>query len=126
MNAPFEVSVLNREGRTIVVVSGEMDLTTESRFRDALRTAQRGSAEVIVDLSRVTFIDTRGLSVLVGARRMASDGQFHVVGATRQIRRVFEITGVGHFLSEDGSETTLYRSLDDAIRALDGSRTSTL
>jgi anti-anti-sigma factor len=120
MTVPFEVSVVNRNGRAIVFVSGEMDLASEARFRHALRTAQQGSPDVIVDLSRVTFMDTTGISALVGARRMASDAQFHVVGATKQIRKVFEITGVDQFLAGDDSETTLYRSLDDAMRALDG------
>jgi anti-sigma B factor antagonist len=120
MRTAFDVSVVNRNGRAIVFVNGELDLTTAAQFREALRTAQHGSPDVIVDLSRVTFMDTTGISALVGARRMVPAGQFHVVGATKQIRKVFKITGVDRYLSENDGRTTLYRSVDDAIKTLDG------
>jgi anti-sigma B factor antagonist len=119
MKAACEVTVVYRNGRAIVSVSGEMDLASAAELREALRTAQQGSADVIVDLSRMTFIDTTGIGALVGARRNAPDGQFHVAGATRQIRSVFEITGVAQYLADGDGKTTLYGSLDDAIRALD-------
>jgi anti-anti-sigma factor len=121
MKAPCEVKVVNRNGQAIVSVSGEMDPAAAAHFREILRTAQQGSADVIVDLSRMTFIDTTGISALVGARKKAPDRQFHVVGVTKQIRRVFEITGVASYLSGDDSQTRRSRSLDDAaIKAPDG------
>jgi anti-sigma B factor antagonist len=120
MSAAFHVTVVNRNGRAIVFMSGEIDLSAKAKIHDALLQAQQGPADVIVDLSQVTFMDTTGINALVGARRRAPDGRFHVVGACERILKVFEITGVAEYLSEDDSQTTLYESVDDAIRALDG------
>jgi anti-anti-sigma factor len=120
VNAPFEISVVNRNGRAIVFVSGEIDLSAKPLIDDALQEAQKEPADVIIDLSQVTFIDSTGINALIGARRVTPGGQLHVVGASGRVRRVLEITGVAEYLSGDDSEATLYGSLDDAIRALDG------
>jgi anti-sigma B factor antagonist len=81
---------------TIVEVGGEVELHSASQLRDELLRA--GEAEhpcVIVDLSRVTFIDSTGLGVLVGAlKRVREKGALSLVCPQRQVRRVFEITGL--------------------------------
>jgi anti-anti-sigma factor len=120
VSAAFDVTVVNINGRAVVFMSGEIDLTAQARIREALRTAAQGSADVIVDLSQVTFIDTTGINALVGARRRARDGRFHVVGASGQIRNVLEITGVAQYLADNDGQTSMWGSVDDAIRALDG------
>jgi anti-sigma B factor antagonist len=53
---------------------------------------------VIVDLSAVTFIDSTGLGVLVGAARRlrAQGGDLQLVGCTTALRRVLVIAGLDH------------------------------
>jgi anti-sigma B factor antagonist len=55
-----------------IALSGEVDIA----FGDELRTlgeafAQSASANALVDLSGVTFIDSTGLNFLIGLRRVA-------------------------------------------------------
>jgi anti-sigma B factor antagonist len=94
----FDVTVVNRNGRAIVFMRGEIDLSAKEQIHDALATARQGSADVIVDLSQVTFMDSTGINALVRAHREAPAGRFHVVGATRRIRRVFDVTGLAPVL----------------------------
>ncbi|HEX8236431.1 MAG TPA: STAS domain-containing protein [Abditibacteriaceae bacterium] len=81
---------------TVVEVGGEVELHSANQLRDELLRA--GEAEhpcVVVDLSRVTFIDSTGLGVLVGAlKRVREKGALSLVCPQRQVRRVFEITGL--------------------------------
>ncbi len=84
------------DGATIVEVGGEVELHSAQQLRDAL--LQAGESErpcVVVDLSRISFIDSTGLGVLVGAlKRVREKGSLSVVCPQRSIRRVFEITGL--------------------------------
>ncbi|MGD0607783.1 MAG: STAS domain-containing protein, partial [Streptosporangiaceae bacterium] len=51
---------------------------------------------LIVDLNRVTFIDSAGLGALVSTARRAAEhgGSLHAVCAQRQTRRLLWMTGV--------------------------------
>jgi anti-sigma B factor antagonist len=81
---------------TVVEVGGEVELHSASQLRDELlRAGETEHPCVVVDLSRVTFIDSTGLGVLVGAlKRVREKGALSLVCPQRQVRRVFEITGL--------------------------------
>jgi anti-sigma B factor antagonist len=97
-------------GATVVEVGGEVELHSASHLRDELLRA--GEAEhpcVVVDLSRVTFIDSTGLGVLVGAlKRVREKGALSLVCPQRQVRRVFEITGLTRVFP-------MFNSLEEAV-----------
>ncbi len=72
MNAAQLVVSRHQEPQgTVVEAAGEVDLTTAPQLREELLGAV-GDAEkcgVIVDLSKVDFIDSAGLALLVEARK---------------------------------------------------------
>lgn len=53
------------EDGTVVYVRGEIDLTTHDTLVRMLDNAAAGSQDVIVDLSRTTFMDSSGLRALM-------------------------------------------------------------
>ncbi len=59
---------------TVIEAVGEVDLTTAPQLREALLNAvgDTAPAGLIVDLSRVDFIDSAGLALLVEARKRLS------------------------------------------------------
>lgn len=82
---------------TVVEVGGEIDLHSAPQLRAELIKAGEGTApRVIVDLTGVTFIDSTGIGVLVGALKRVREAQGTLVfcGAQSRVRRVFEITGL--------------------------------
>jgi anti-sigma B factor antagonist len=103
------------DGRTrIIEVEGQVDLYSAPEFKE--RTAHvisDGAACVIIDLSRVTFMDSTGLGVLVGAlkRMRAARADLLLVVTGYDIERLFELAGL------DGS-FRIYRSRDDALEDL--------
>jgi anti-sigma B factor antagonist len=84
-------------GLAAVAVSGEVDITTAPDLRAWLtRALDDGAAKVVLDLSGVEFMDSSGLSVLVGAhRRLARlGGRLGIVGVSPIVARLLSVTGL--------------------------------
>lgn len=92
----FEVTVERSSGTAVVQVAGELDLASAPTLADVLRDLEPSCNRVILDLSRLTFIDSTGLRLAIGEHRRAElDGfDFVVAGATEPILRVLRVTGL--------------------------------
>jgi anti-sigma B factor antagonist len=103
---PLELDAGGTDAHPQIKARGEIDVATSPRLRSALRDRfVRGAEDITLDLSDVTFIDSSGLGVLVGAlkrfREQANgtgngtcDGTVRIVGAREPVRKVFEVTGL--------------------------------
>jgi anti-sigma B factor antagonist len=107
------------DSRTHVIeVEGQIDLYAAPEFKErTARVIEGGAKCVIIDLSRVTFMDSTGLGVLVGAlkRIRAARADLLLVVTDYDIERLFELTGL------DGT-FRIYRSRDDALEQLAANR----
>lgn len=92
----FEVTVQRSSGTAVVQVAGELDLASAPALADVLRNLERPCDHVILDLSRLTFIDSTGLRLAITEHRRAElDGfDFVIAGATEPILRVLRIAGL--------------------------------
>jgi anti-anti-sigma factor len=83
-------------------VSGEVDVASSAALDDAIREALTapGVKRVVVDLSKVPFLDSTGINTLVQGHQRAGDQDIHlqVVNPSRMALRVLELTGVREFL----------------------------
>jgi anti-sigma B factor antagonist len=93
---PLEISTADLGGGVATVaVAGEVDLYTAPALKTALReTIDAGARNVLVDLSRATFIDSTTLGVLMGAvkRLRPVGGELAIACRDPNIRKIFEIT----------------------------------
>jgi anti-sigma B factor antagonist len=83
--------------RRTLVFSGELDLASRPLFDEAVARAQRaGVSTLILDLGDVDFMDSTGLhGVLKAKDACAREGrQFMLVRGSRQVQRLFELSGV--------------------------------
>jgi anti-sigma B factor antagonist len=90
---------LSRTAENVVVIDleGEIDIYTAPEFRDALLQAiDEGARRVVVDVSKVTFMDSTGLGVFVsGEKRIRPQGGLLlIVCQDETIMRIFQITGL--------------------------------
>src|SRR5262245_57332108 len=95
------VQVDERDGWTVVRASGDLDLTTAPRLREAvIAVVVRGQPRIIVDLQSVDFIDSTGLGVLVGLlkRTRSQGGDLRVVSTRSALRKVLDFTGLDRAL----------------------------
>jgi anti-sigma B factor antagonist len=80
----------------VIALRGEWDLYNRPELEAALLAAEAAAESlVVIDLSFATFIDSSVLGALVEARkRLQERARIAVVAEDRQIRKVFEITGL--------------------------------
>jgi anti-sigma B factor antagonist len=107
---PIAVEVIAIAGGAVVVVTGEVDLLTADRLRDALCAAVVDHRLVIADLSAVEFLSSSGLTALALAHRaaVAAGHELCVVAIERVVLRPIEITGLS-------DRIRVFASVPDAV-----------
>ena len=94
------------DARSVVLVSGEVDVSNADELRAALDDCLEGGAtSLVADISEVPYIDSTGIGVLVGAaHRCAEKGVgFEVVEPQRNVARVLGLLGVSGDLNVRGA-----------------------
>jgi anti-sigma B factor antagonist len=104
----MDLSLQERDllGFHVVEVSGEIDVYTAPKLREAIiKAVDRGHTRLIVDIERVAFLDSTGLGVLVGAlkRVRADGGSLDIVCTSDRLLRIFDITGLDRVFQIHGS-----------------------
>jgi anti-sigma B factor antagonist len=104
----------HEEGVTVLAVGGELDVSAapgmSSELNDIIRA---GKGDVVVDLTRVTFVDSTGLAVLLNALRRLTRARrrMGLVIGTGAVLRAFEVTRLNWtFDVFDDVESALARS----------------
>ncbi len=92
----FEIDSELSDGTARLVVSGELDLATVPRLRaEAEAVLERSARHLVFDLSRLTFVDSSGLSLFIDLNERAAHEGWRL-SLTRPPDRtfsVFSITG---------------------------------
>lgn len=99
-----------REGpQTIAWLWGEHDLATADQLTQFLADVAGVSAELVVDLSEVSFMDASTITVIVGARsRMAEHSRGLTVRSPSSVmERVFRACGLDDLLAVPGEHSAV-------------------
>lgn len=92
-----------------VVLSGEIDNVTADAYANAAATVIRSSPGlpwVSLDLSAVTFMDCRGIAMLLAIRQAALTAGTRVIlaGVSARVSRVLTITGVDALFVDEAAQ----------------------
>jgi anti-sigma B factor antagonist/stage II sporulation protein AA (anti-sigma F factor antagonist) len=90
------VEVADRPAGSVVTVSGEVDTVTSPQLAELLQPLLMASPLVEIDMAGVTFINTAGVRVLLGARQTAVS--FRILNPSHQVRRVLEVCEIAEYL----------------------------
>ena len=93
----FRVEVRNEGRAAIIAVSGELDLASSPSLEAELDRVSGTQSELLVlDLRRLEFMDSTGLSVIVKShQRLADEGRsLYLVRGPQQVQRLLDLTGV--------------------------------
>jgi anti-sigma B factor antagonist len=117
MDEALTIEVRHEQGYAIVTAIGEIDISTVSWLRERLFELAASGRPLVVDLDRVSFIDSAGLAALVGAAKRTDvhSGSLYVACDRPKIRKLFRLTGLDRRIP-------LARTLDDALEALSAAR----
>jgi anti-sigma B factor antagonist len=108
-----DLTLTTREAgdRTVIAVGGEVDVYTAPQLRDTItELVGAGAYRLVVDLSRVEFLDSTGLGVLVGGLKKvkAHDGSLDLVCTSERLLKIFTITGLAKvFTIHDSTDAAL-------------------
>jgi anti-sigma B factor antagonist len=93
---PLDLQISYRLGAPLVYVTGELDHQTAPQLRVVIDEEQAARPRaIILDLSKVTYIDSGGLSLIFDVlARMRESEWLGVVGATAPVTRLMEMTGL--------------------------------
>lgn len=88
------------EKRLTIGLTGRLDTSTAPQLEQELQESLEGVEELIFDLSRLEYISSAGLRVLLYAQKvMNRQGSMVVRHANEMIQEVFEITGFTDILN---------------------------
>lgn len=110
----LELSKHIADGCTVVELRGELDVSNADDLRERLLAiiGEDRTSSLILDLSRLSFMDSTGISVLVAAERRAHElgGTISLADPQKIVARVLHFTNLDrHF--------RIYPRVADAVRA---------
>jgi anti-sigma B factor antagonist len=84
-----------REQAQVVSIGGDLDVYTAPQLKDVLNKIGLDGKTIVLDLTRVHFIDSTALGVLVAALQQsrAADGELYLVMDDPYLLKIFRITG---------------------------------
>ena len=114
---PFRVESVRNERHAVVLIAGDLDAATAPRLHDELTQLEvDGVDRIVLDLRRMTFVDSYGLGVIVNAKkRLSQQGNALCVVADadqRTLRRLLQITGLDRVLPV---HATVAEAVDDCL-----------
>lgn len=104
-------------GVSILQFRANAQLTQSARELDQLRreVLEQSDSRVIIDLGRVTKIDSAGLGQLMGcySHLVRNAGALKIVNAGPEVRRLLDMTGISVLLPNYSDERDALRSFDE-------------
>lgn len=103
MDDGFSTTVTRDGDATLISVTGEIDIATCERLRDAIEPHLGPQQTIILDLSGVEFMDSSFITVLVHARGTltADGGSLFLRNPSTAAHRLLTITGLEDLLQND-------------------------
>jgi anti-anti-sigma factor len=87
---------------SIIDLEGDINRSSDEIFQTAYEeTAKKGATQIVLNFSKVGFINSTGIAVIVSflARARAAKQDLVVFGLTEHYQRIFEITRLVDFMS---------------------------
>jgi anti-sigma B factor antagonist len=91
----IDIDILADGAKVTLAVSGEVDLYSSPDLRKAIRKQFDGSPEtIVVDLSKVAYMDSSGVATLVEGLRAAAREKktFELLSPSGQVRKVLQLS----------------------------------
>lgn len=97
------------ENVLLVRLEGELDHHETSRLREAWQRelAENDVGHVVVNLEKLSFMDSSGLGVMLGRYKevQASGGEMVICSISSEVRRLFELSGMFKIVKLVDNET---------------------
>ena len=101
-----------RDVAVVVVPVEELDASNAAEFKRDIAPLLEGNTKLVLDLSRLRFVDSSGLGAFLSCLRKlnAKGGDLKLCGMSKQVRAVFELVRMHRIFDICGTK-------EDAVRA---------
>lgn len=111
MNLEFR----ENQDKLIISIVGELDHHSCDEIRNKIddRIKREGFKKVILDFSRVSFMDSSGIGVIIGRYKKLnlSGGSLCIASINKSISKVFELSGMFKIID-------VYNSVTEAVQSI--------
>lgn len=109
----MEIAIEQQNGVTVAMIPvDELDAGNADEFRRDIGPVLQSSTKVVLDLSRLRFVDSSGLGAMLSCLRQltANHGDLKLCGMSKQVRTLFEVVRMHRIFD-------IYASQEEAARA---------
>lgn len=96
-NEPASVHVMVQDGRTRIVLSGEVDADLAADLSEATSDAEATGLPIDIDAQHVTFMDSSGIAFLARIATRSSQ-KVRILRAPETVRFLLQVTRIGELL----------------------------
>ena len=110
----FSVTSADVSSVIVLRLQGELDIHFAPRLEEEIRDhLSAGRVLIVLDLSEVSYVDSTGLGVMIGALKnlQAAGGGLALAAPTTRIVRILQVTGLDGIFC-------VRQSVDDAVQFL--------
>lgn len=94
----MEISIRKINENLYISLDGEIDHHESAKIRDDLDELifEERPRELIFDFSKIRFMDSSGLGLVLGRYRILKElgGNVKIIGASEQIEKIFKMSGI--------------------------------
>jgi anti-anti-sigma factor len=91
-----------------LVMSGELEMVSAADLANLIpRLCATGTKAVVLDLSKITFLDSMGLRTIVAAHKLCEEHacELQVSATSKVVRRALELAGLDHLVAAGSTST---------------------
>ncbi len=108
----MDVELKQIRNTLVVRIRGEMDMLIAEKIRQEIdeKLKDKNIKNLIINMEKVTFIDSSGLGVIIGRYKKvtASNGRMYIVGAQPPVEKILFFSGINKLVP-------MYKSEQDII-----------
>ena len=102
----MSIEIRMNEENLLAKISGELDHHTAAAMRTELdeKISNLNPHKLMLDFSDVSFMDSSGIGLVMGRYKILSKmgTEFHIVGASPQIYKIFKLAGIEKLAKLEG------------------------
>lgn len=110
----MEINLREKNNFVFLDLKGEIDVYTSPKLKEkVIEEIEKGIKNLIINLQEVSYIDSTGLGILIGAlkRIKEREGKLYLIFSSTRLNRIFEITGLNKIFIIYPAEEEMFKDL---------------
>lgn len=106
-------SIQSGDGVIVLIDSENMDASNVKAFKEAMQPVMAANQNVLIDMSKLTFVDSSGLGALLSCLRAMNNktGQLKLFAMAKPVQALFELMRMHRIFA-------IYETREQALAAL--------